>query len=299
MARKRIGELLLEQRAISVAQLEAGLAAHRKSGQRLGAALIAQGAITEATLAGALSQALGLPQVDLAAITPEWAAVHLLRARFCEQHDLFPIALESIGGRRQLVVAMSDPLNVTAVEEIEFTTGLKVSPRVAALSAVRSAILRYYHKVPVAAANAAGSAPAPSARSVPAKPPAAPVRAPPPPVAKPAPPPEEDDEEVIVGEELPPGETTQRTSLAELIRNREEQRKQRREQGATKPKPKPAASGGGVLDDLDYLFGQAREDPDRIEELERKFWALMRIMARKGLLSKEEFTRELDDEAEG
>ena len=295
MARKRIGELLLEQRAISVAQLEAGLAAHRKSGQRLGATLVAQGAITEATLAGALSQALGMPQVDLAALTPEWAAVHLLRARFCEQHELFPIALESVGGRRHLVVAMSDPLNVTAVEEIEFTTGLKVSPRVAGLSAVRGAILRYYHKVPVAAAGAAGTASAPAARPASVKPPpAAPARNVPP-LAKAAPPPE-DDEEVIVGEELPPGEATQRTSLAELIRAREEQRKQRREQAAAKPKP---ASGGGVLDDLDYLFGQAREDPDRVEELERKFWALMRIMARKGLLSKEEFTRELDDEGEG
>ncbi|MFY1827486.1 hypothetical protein ACN47A_16310 [Myxococcus fulvus] len=288
MARKRIGELLLEQRAISVAQLEAGLSAHRKSGQRLGATLIAQGAITEATLAGVLSQALGMPQVDLAAVTPEWAAVHMLRARFCEQHDLFPIALESVGGRRQLVVAMSDPLNVPAVEEIEFTTGLKVSVRVAALSAVRGAILRYYHKVPVAPASGAAASPArpaPAARPRPAVPAT---------TAKPAPAaPAEDDEEVIVGEELPPGETTQRTSLAELIRTREEQRKQKREQSAAKPKP---ASGGGVLDDLDYLFGQAREDPDRVEELERKFWALMRIMARKGLLTNEEFSRELDDE---
>ncbi|NTX02847.1 general secretion pathway protein GspE [Myxococcus sp. CA040A] len=291
MARKRIGELLLEQRAISVAQLEAGLAAHRKSGQRLGATLIAQGAITEATLSSALSQALGMPQVDLAAVTPEWAAVHMLRPRFCEQHDLFPIALESVGGRRQLVVAMSDPLNVPAVEEIEFTTGLKVSVRVAALSAVRGAILRYYHKVPVAPASGTAAKPAPSAR---ARPIAAPATKP----AASAPPPgepDEDEDEVIVGEELPPGETTQRTSLAELIRTREEQRKQKREQAAAKPKP---ASGGGVLDDLDYLFGQAREDPDRVEELERKFWALMRIMARKGLLSNEEFSRELDDEGE-
>lgn len=290
MARKRIGELLLEQRAISVAQLEAGLAAHRKSGQRLGATLIAQGAITEATLADALSQALGLPRVDLAATTPEWAAVHMLRARFCEQHDLFPVALESTGGRKQLVVAMSDPLNVTAVEEIEFTTGLKVSPRVAPLSTVRGAILRYYHKVPVASPAAS--------RPAPARPAAKPVKAAPP-VTRPTAPPsaEDDDEEVIIGEELPPGEATQRTSLAELIRAREEQSKQKRGQGGAAAKPKAAvANAGGVLDDLDYLFGQAREDPDRVEELERKFWALMRIMARKGLLTNEEFTRELDDE---
>jgi hypothetical protein len=289
MARKRIGELLLEQRAISVAQLEAGLAAHRKSGQRLGATLIAQGAITEAVLAGALSQALGLAQVELESVTPDWAAIHLLRARFCEQHDLFPFALESAGGRRQLVVAMSDPLNLPAVEEIEFTTGLKVSVRVATLSAVRGAILRYYHKVPVASGTprAAAAVPARPVAARPASPPARPV----------APPREEedDDAEVIVGEELPPGEKTQRTSLADLIREREEQRKQKRVQAPARPKP---ASGGGVLDDLDYLFGQAREDPDRVEELERKFWALMRIMARKGLLTKEEFTRELDDEGE-
>ncbi|NVJ08929.1 general secretion pathway protein GspE [Myxococcus sp. AM001] len=288
MARKRIGELLLEQRAISVAQLEAGLAAHRKSGQRLGATLIAQGAITEATLADALSQALGLPRVDLAATTPEWAAVHMLRARFCEQHDLFPIALESVGGRKQLVVAMSDPLNVTAVEEIEFTTGLKVSPRVAPLSTVRGAILRYYHKVPVASPTAS--------RPAPARPAAKPAKAAPPVTRPAAPAPEEDDEEVIIGEELPPGEATQRTSLAELIRAREAQSKQKRGQGgAAKPKA-TVENAAGVLDDLDYLFGQAREDPDRVEELERKFWALMRIMARKGLLTNEEFTRELDDE---
>ncbi|WP_163783762.1 general secretion pathway protein GspE [Myxococcus vastator] len=288
MARKRIGELLLEQRAISVAQLEAGLAAHRKSGQRLGATLIAQGAITEATLADALSQALGLPRVDLAATTPEWAAVHMLRARFCEQHDLFPIALESVGGRKQLVVAMSDPLNVTAVEEIEFTTGLKVSPRVAPLSTVRGAILRYYHKVPVASPTAS--------RPAPVRPAAKPAKAAPPVTRPAAPAPEEDDEEVIIGEELPPGEATQRTSLAELIRAREAQSKQKRGQGgAAKPKA-TVENAAGVLDDLDYLFGQAREDPDRVEELERKFWALMRIMARKGLLTNEEFTRELDDE---
>jgi hypothetical protein len=284
MARKRIGELLVERGAITPAQLEAGLAAQRQTRQRLGVTLIGQGAITEATLAQALSEALGMPQVDLAAITPDWAAVHLLRARFCEQHDLFPYALESVNGRRQLVVAMADPLNITAIEEIEFTSGLKVSGRVTALSAVRGAILRYYHKVPVAQPPRPGAAPARPARPAP------------PPVK--APPAADDDEEVIVGEELPPAEKTQRTSLADLIREREEQAKRRRAGGAPAEKPKGKPAGGGVLDDLDYLFGQAaREEPDRLEELERRFWALMRIMARKGLLTNDEFRRELDDEA--
>ena len=57
-------------------------------------------------------------------------------------------------------------------------------------------------------------------------------------------------------------------------------------------------AAGDVSAELDSLFGESApaEPVDRVEELERKFWALMRIMARKGLLTNEEFTRELDDE---
>jgi hypothetical protein len=295
MARKRIGEILLERGAITPVQLEAGLKAQRQTQQRLGATLVGQGAITEPMLAQALSEALEIPVVNLGSVTPDWAAVHLVRARFCEKHEMFPYALESVGGRRRLVVAMADPLNQPAVEEIEFTTGLKVSPRVAALSAVRAAILRYYHKVTPGAAPGNRSAPAPrsSAARGSSQRQAAPASAsrsspPPPPV-------DDDDEEVILGEEVEPTELTARSSLAELIRKREEQRRKRRGKGEGKGRS-PGSSA--VQDDLADLFGELREEPDRVEELERKFWALMRIMARKGLLTKEEFTRELDDSNE-
>ncbi|ADO68797.1 general secretion pathway protein GspE [Stigmatella aurantiaca] len=292
MERKRIGEILLQRGAISPVQLEEGLKAQRQTQQRLGTTLVAQGAITEATLVQALSEALGLPVVDLEAIAPDWAAVHLVRARFCEQHELFPFALENRGGRRYLVVAMTDPLHGPALEEIEFTTGLKVSPRVAARSAVRAAILRYYHKG--AAPSAPSARPASPAGKEAARGPASrPASA-----SRPAQSPtsrEDDDEEVIVGEELSAAEKTQRTSLADLITEREQQR---RKKGA-KAQKRPAPGGSGVLDDLDYLIGGGlRDEPDRVEELERKFWALMRIMARKGMLTNEEFTRELDDKGD-
>jgi hypothetical protein len=278
----------MERGAITPEQLEAGLKAQRQTQQRLGATLVSQGLITEAMLVQALSEALGIPVVDLKTVNPDWAAVHLVRARFCEQHELFPYALESVGGRRRLVVAMTDPLNQPAIEEVEFTTGLKVSPRMASLSAVRAAILRYYHKV---ASNPAPSASAPAsppsegaARAAQTRPaaPATPSRAAPP----------SDDEEVIIGEEVPPLEKTDRTALADLIKEREERKRKKQK---TESKSRSAGSLG-VLDDLEYLIGgNLREEPDRVEELERKFWALMRIMARKGLLTKEEFTSELDD----
>ncbi|WP_224362412.1 GspE/PulE/PilB domain-containing protein [Hyalangium versicolor] len=289
MARKRIGEILLERGAITTAQLEAGLKAQRQTQQRLGTTLVSQGAITEPMLVQALSEALEIPVVNLLTATPDWAAVHMVRARFCEKHEMFPYALESVGGKRQLVVAMADPLNQSAVEEIEFTTGLKASPRVAALSAVRAAIMRYYHKVtpgaPAGASRPAAASARPATIRGATQRPAAPASTPP------RPPEDDDDEEVIVGEEVGPGENTARTSLAELIRKREQQQRQKRGKGEGKGR---AAGSKAVMDDLADLFGELREEPDRVEELERKFWALMRIMARKGLLSKEEFTRELD-----
>jgi hypothetical protein len=92
-------------------------------------------------------------------------------------------------------------------------------------------------------------------------------------------------------------EKTDRTALADLIREREEKKRQKRGQSEGKSR---STGSLGVLDDLEYLIGgNLREEPDRVEELERKFWALMRIMARKGLLTNEEFTRELDDTDEG
>src|SRR3954462_1560146 len=86
--RKRIGEILVERGAITPEQLEAGLKAQRQTQQRLGATLVSQGLITEPMLVQALSEALGIPVVDLRTVNPDWAAVHLVRARFCEQHEL-------------------------------------------------------------------------------------------------------------------------------------------------------------------------------------------------------------------
>ncbi len=221
-----LGRLCWSGGAITPEQLEAGLEAQRQTQQRLGATLVSQGAITEPMLVQALSEALSMPVVELRRSTVDWAAVHLVRARFCEQHELFPYALESVGGRRQLVVAMTDPLNQPAIDEIEFTTGLKVSPRVAALSAVRA---RHPALLPQGARR--GRRPARPGPRAPA-PPGAPGTASGPPArpAVPARAAEDDDEEVIVGEELPPAEKTERTSLAELIR---------RARGAAPPEARP------------------------------------------------------------
>lgn len=262
MPKKRLGELLLEEKAITPEQLEIGLAFHRSTGQRLGTALVRKGFLTEAELCATLGRALGIPAVDLQKTEPEWEAVHTLKGPMCEAHDVLPLALEEHRGRRHLVVAMSDPLNYPAIEEIEFTTGCKVVPRMAPLSAVRAGVLKYYHRGdPLLSSdsrmtliNAGGETTLVDT---------------------------EEAEDVVQGEEV-----TGRTALADLIAEREKQLRARRSAAAQSPV-------GSASRDLTALFS-GRGSDDTLESLERKFWALMRIMARKGLITAAEFSQELD-----
>ena len=243
MARKRIGELLLERGAISKEQLESGLAAQKRTRQRLGVTLIQQGVLSEIQLAQVLAQSLSLATVDLNQVQVDWSAVHMLRTRFCETHELFPFAIDGKGtANKRLLVAMSDPLNQTATEEIEFTTGLTVTAYVSTHSQVRAAILRYYHKAsPADAAARAKPAPAPVAV--------------------------EEDPPMVMGEEI----------AAEA--------------------PGPAKKkGDSVAKDLDFLFGERADEDTEVEKMERRFWALLRIMQRKGLLTRDEFLAELERE---
>jgi hypothetical protein len=225
MVRKRIGELLVERGVLTRAQLEAGLAAQGQSRKRLGVTLLELGLLSEVHLAQALADSLQLATVDLTQLPVDWSAVHLLRAAFCEAHGLFPFAVEGRGTpSRRLMVALSDPLDGPALQEIAFTTGLEVAPFVSTLSQIRTAIFRYYHKAPGAP---------------------------------------EEEPPTVVGEELP-------------------------------LKAPPTQSRSEVARDLDFLFGRGEED-EPAEKLERKFWALMRILARKGLVTREEFLKELED----
>jgi hypothetical protein len=233
MARRRLGEVLLARGAISKAQLEDALAYARRTRQRLGGALVQKGHLTEEALVQALSESLGLSAVNLERVFVDWSAVQLLRASVCEAYGLFPYAIETMQGRRQLLVAMVDPLNLSAVEEVEFTTGLPVSARLAPLAAVHAAILRHYHQVNL------------------------------PPDA-----PEEDD--IIEGEEMAPPPAPPRIA------------------------PVAALSARGPIQQSDYP-ADFLDDGLADEIWRRRFWALVRLLVKKGVFTKDEVNAALRD----
>ena len=140
--RARLGELLVSEGVISQDQLHEALREHRRSKERLGAVLARRGLVTEERLVELLSKEHGLPSVDIRQQVVSVEIVTLVPAHLARKHEVLP--LSRVDGA--LTVAMSDPTNVVAMDEIAAATRLTVLPVVAAGAAIRAAIERHYAK---------------------------------------------------------------------------------------------------------------------------------------------------------
>jgi len=137
---KQLGEILVERGVISRAQLEAVLVYQKEKGLLFGEALVQMKIGTEEDVVQALTCQYGFPYLPLAnyEIAPEVVATVSLDT--CKQYCLVPI--DKIG--RSLTLAMSNPLNVQALEEIELSTNCSVQAFVSTATDILSAINRYY-----------------------------------------------------------------------------------------------------------------------------------------------------------
>jgi len=131
-----VGRILVEAGIITAEQLGSALA--DASGRSLGATLAAEGVADEATVARAVAESMRLPFVDIAAIEVDPTAVAGLPVELALRHTALPVRFEE----GELVVAMADPANVLAIDDVRIVTGLEVRVEVAAESDLRQAIER-------------------------------------------------------------------------------------------------------------------------------------------------------------
>jgi len=139
---KRLGDLLIEEKLITAEDLAKAVTEQRRTGQLLGATLIHMGLVSEQTLLQCLHRQLGLQLVDLNEIVIDEQTVALIKEEVAKKYLALPIAVD---GRSTLVVAMADPLNVAAIEDLRFHSGMFIRPVLASPTALGEAIDRYYH----------------------------------------------------------------------------------------------------------------------------------------------------------
>ena len=138
----RLGELLVRQQVITSEQLTQAVEEQRQSaGQlRLGSVLVKNNVISEADLTAFLSKQYGVPSINLTQFEIEPSVVKLIPVDISQKYQIVPISRAG----STLVIAMSDPSNIFAVDDIKFMTGYNVEVVVAAESAIKAAIDKYY-----------------------------------------------------------------------------------------------------------------------------------------------------------
>jgi type IV pilus assembly protein PilB len=149
----RLGELLVRGGMLTDQQLAIALDVQRSTPDpkpRLGAVIVQQGFASDDSIAHVLARQMGLEYVDVRDVMPESDVLRLLPRKVAIQHLLVPIALTP----DRLVVAMADPSNLTAIDDVKASTGIgRFELRVGAMDAIREAIDRFY-SVDMAAVDA-------------------------------------------------------------------------------------------------------------------------------------------------
>ncbi|PYR90326.1 MAG: type IV-A pilus assembly ATPase PilB [Acidobacteria bacterium] len=143
----RIGELLLKEKRLTPAQLQEALNYQKTNGGKLGFNLVKLGFVKDEEITALLSKQYGVPSINLAQFEIDPAIVKLIPAETAQKYQIVPLSRSGA----TLTIAMTDPTNVFAMDDIKFMTGYNVEPVVASETAVTDALQRYFPSTPAAA----------------------------------------------------------------------------------------------------------------------------------------------------
>jgi len=142
MVTKQLGDLLLERGVVNKKQLEKAIQIQREKGGLLGQILVTLGYASEEEIAQAITIQYGFPYLPLSGYEIDAESIKLIPEQVARQYGL--VAIDKISDT--LTLAMSNPLNIQAIEDVEFLTKCKVQTFVSTLSDVNEAITKYYGK---------------------------------------------------------------------------------------------------------------------------------------------------------
>ena len=136
----KLGEILVRENLISPQHLREALDYQREHGGRLGFNLVKLGLVSDDVITAVLSRQYGIPSVNLELFQIDAQVLHLIPQEVAQKYSVLP--LSRVGA--SLTLAMVDPTNVFAMDDVKFMTGLNVEPVVVAEASIQQAISKYY-----------------------------------------------------------------------------------------------------------------------------------------------------------
>jgi type IV pilus assembly protein PilB len=146
----KLGELLVNRGLIDEQQLAAALEEHESGGKRLGMTLVRLGYLDEEDLVQTLANQLKLPVARIRGKQVDHEVIELVEVDLAEKHRCLPLFLKPEGGSRNLYLAMEDPSDEEAREEIARRIGLEIRPVLVSPTELEDALQRHYHWAGVA-----------------------------------------------------------------------------------------------------------------------------------------------------
>lgn len=137
---KKIGELLIEAGVINDIQLDTALEIQRREGGLLGSIMVKEGFLTKEQLYSVLEEENGIPYFELENAEIQENVVKYVSRKIAAQYKLIPVELEN----DVLKVAMCDPLNIYAIDDLRLATGLEIKPMFADVELIEQLIEKYY-----------------------------------------------------------------------------------------------------------------------------------------------------------
>src|ERR1700689_1591641 len=144
MANNRLGELLVREKLITLQQLRQAQEEQNRSGHALGYTLQKLGFLSDTEITNFLSQQYRVPTINLEEYEIDADILKLVAREQCEKHKVLPVSRAG----SSLVVAMADPTNLNAIDDLKFLTGFNVEPVIASETSIHNSIEKYYNAGP-------------------------------------------------------------------------------------------------------------------------------------------------------
>lgn len=137
---KRFGELLVDAGKITKEQLEEALKVHKEKKKKIGEILLESGYVTNEQIIETLETQLGIPYVDLSIYTIDDDVPEIISERMARRYGIIPIKIEG----NSILLAMSDPLDIYAMDDVSLATGYAVKPVISTYALIEKAIDKYF-----------------------------------------------------------------------------------------------------------------------------------------------------------
>ena len=137
---KKLGDMLIDEGILSLDKLKEALDKQKETGKRLGEVIIEMQLAVEEEVMDPLAKQLGIEKIDLYEAPIDLAAAKLVTPDLIQRHQAFPVRIDG----RHLIVAMVDPLNLLAIDDIRLSTGFEVSPRIASPHTLKFAFDKFF-----------------------------------------------------------------------------------------------------------------------------------------------------------